>query len=312
MVEKRKFRFGAQVSKARTATAWSEKARTIEGLGYSSFLMPDHFHDQLGPLVALTAAALAAPTLRIGTLVLDNDFRHPVALAKELATLDLMSGGRLELGLGAGWMATDYHQSGISYDSPKVRIERCTEALTILKGLFGDGPFSFTGKHYTVTELDGQPKPLQKPYPPIMIGAGRKPMLTLAAREAAIVNITFFMRSGVWDHAASATGTEEATAEKMQWLRAAAGARLNELELSAPVFTAEVTNHPQQTAERIAPRYGLTAKEVLRSPHFLVGSVEGIVEELEQRRETYGISYIIFGRETHEAMAPVVARLAGR
>ncbi len=287
MGEKRKFRFGAQVSKAQTATAWSEKARMIEGLGYSSFLMPDHFHDQLGPLVALTAAALAAPTLRIGTLVLDNDFRHPVALAKELATLDLMSGGRLELGIGAGWMATDYHQSGISYESPKVRVERCTEALTILKGLFGDGPFSFTGKHYTVTELDGQPKPLQKPYPPIMIGAGRKPMLTLAAREAAIVNITFFMRSGVWDHAASATGTKEATAEKLQWLRAAAGDRLNGLELSVPVFTAEVTDHPQQTAERIAPRYGLTAKEVLGSPHFLVGSVEVIVEELERRRETY-------------------------
>lgn len=311
MVEKRKFRFGAQVSKAQTAMDWSEKARKIEDLGYSSLLMPDHFHDQLGPLVALTAAALAAPKLRIGALVFDNDFRHPVALAKEVATLDLVTGGRLELGIGAGWALADYQQSGIPYDPPGVRIDRFVEALAILKGLFGDGPFSFSGKHYQVTELEGLPKPVQKPHPPLMIGAGRKRMLSLAAREASIVNVTFSMRSGVWDHEASATGTAEATAEKMRWVRQAAGDSLAKLELSVPVFTAEVTDNQQHAAERISPKYGLTPEGVLGSPHFLVGSIDGIVEELERRREEYGFSYIIFGRETHEAMAPVVARLAG-
>lgn len=281
-------------------------------LGYSSLLMPDHFHDQFGPLVALTAAALAAPKLRIGTLVLDNDFRHPVALAKELATLDLLTDGRLELGIGAGWSITDYQQSGIPYDPPSVRVDRLEESLTILKGLFDDGPFSFSGQHYQVSGLEGLPKPVQKPRPPLMIGAGRKRMLAIAAREADIVNISFSMRSGAWDHQASATGTAEATAEKVKWLREAAGARLAQIELSVPVFVVEVTDRARSVAEDIGSKYGLTAEEVMGAPHFLVGSISAIVEELERRREEYGFSYIIFGRETQEAMAPVVARLAGK
>jgi len=311
MSAQRKFRFGAQVYKAPSAAVWAEKARKIADLGYSSLLMPDHFHETLGPLVALTAAALAAPTLRIGTLVLDNDFRHPVELAKELATLDLMTEGRLELGIGAGWMLTDYQQSGIPYDLPQVRIDRFEEALAILKGLFRSGLYSFAGKHYTITQLDGQPKPVQKPHPPIMIGAGRKRMLAIAAREADIVNVTFSMRRGVWDHEASATGTAEATAKKMQWLRAVAGERLNAIELSVPVFVAEVTDQQRSAAERIAPQYGLTPEQVLGSPHFLVGSLDWIIEEIERRRAEYGFSYFIFGRETHVALAPVVARLTG-
>jgi probable F420-dependent oxidoreductase len=162
--------------------------------------MPDHFSDTLGPLAALTAAALAASALHIGTLVLDNDFRHPVQLAKELATLDLISSGRLELGIGAGWMLTDYNESGIPYDSLQVRIDRFEEALAILKRLFHDGPYSFSGKHYKVTELNGTPKPLQKPHPPIMISPGQKRMLAIAAQEADIVNVSFTMQRGVWDH----------------------------------------------------------------------------------------------------------------
>ena len=311
MAAQRKFRFGAQVYWAASASAWTEKARRVADLGYATLLMPDHFDKTLGPLVALTTAALAAPSLRIGTLVLDNDFRHPVELAKELATLDLMTEGRLELGLGAGWMLTDYEQSGIPYDSPPIRIERFQEALSILKGLFGVGPYSFTGKHYTVTKLEGQPKPLQRPHPPIMIGTGGKQMLSIAAREANIINITFSMHRGVWDSGASATGTAEATVRKIRWLRECAGARFDEIELSAPVFVAKVTEDQQAAAEQIAPRYGLTAAQVLRSPHFLIGSIGWIVEELQRRREEYGFSYFIFGGETHEALAPVVARLVG-
>lgn len=311
MSEPRKFRFGAQVYKAPDGAAWMDKARQIADLGYSSLLMPDHFSDTLGPLVALTAAALAAPGLRIGTLVLDNDFRHPVELAKELATLDVVSDGRLELGIGAGWMLSDYQQSGIAYDSPQIRIDRFEESLAILKGLFRDGPYSFSGKHYRVTELNGEPKPLQKPHPPIMIGAGRKRMLAIAAREADIVNVTFSMQRGVWDSEASATGTAEATAKKMRWLREVAGERFQQIELSVPVFVAKVTDQSLTDAERIAPRYGLTAEQVLGSPHFLIGSVDGIAEEIERRRAEYGFSYFIFGGETHLALAPVVARLTG-
>jgi len=170
MAAQRKFRFGAQVYWAPNAAAWTEKVRKVADLGYSTLLMPDHFDQTLGPLVSLTTAALTVPRLRIGTLVLDNDFRHPVELAKELATLDLISEGRLELGLGAGWMLSDYEQSGIPYDPPQTRIDRFQEALAIFKGLFGVGPYSFAGKHYTVTNLEGQPKPVQKPHPPIMIG----------------------------------------------------------------------------------------------------------------------------------------------
>src|SRR5262249_34704850 len=163
---------------------------------------------------------------------------------------------------------------------------------------------SFSGKHYTVTALDGQPKPVQKPHPPIMIGAGRRRMLAIAAREADIVNVTFSMRRGVWDHEASATGTAAETARKMRWLREAAGERLDTIELSVPVFVAEVTDRQRDAAERIAPQYGLTPEQALGSPHFLIGSIDWIVEELERRRAEYGFSYVIFGLETHEALAP--------
>src|SRR5260370_721395 len=180
MTEKRRFRFGAQLTRAATAPEWGQTARKVEDLGYSALLMPDHFEDQLAPMPALMAAANATSKLRVGTLVLDNDYRHPVVLAKEAATLDLLCEGRLELGLGAGWMATDYERSGIPCDSVGVRIDRMEEALAILKGLFADGPFSFSGKHYRIRELEGQPKPIQKPHPPFIIGGGGRRILRLS------------------------------------------------------------------------------------------------------------------------------------
>src|SRR5712692_8347174 len=245
MAEKRKFRFGAQVYKAPTAAAWLDKARKIADLGYSSLLMPDHFHDTLGPLVALTAAALAAPTLRIGTLVLDNDFRHPADLAKELATLDLVTGGRLELGIGAGWMLTDYQQSGIPYDRPGVRIDRFEEGLAIMKGLLSDdGPVTFAGKHYTITAHEGTPKPVQKPHPPILIGGGGKRVLTIAGREADIVSINFDLRSGAIGPEVGPSGTAEATREKVGWVRDAAGDRFDDVELSLTIFVGMITDDP--------------------------------------------------------------------
>src|SRR3954451_9168615 len=169
----REFRFGVQASTARTGTEWAEQARTIESLGYSTLFMPDHFVDtELAPMVALSFAAAATDTLHVGMLVLGNDYKHPAVVAKEAATLDVLSDGRLEFGLGAGWMTADYEALGLPYDSPGVRIDRLAEALTVVKGAWSDGQFDFAGDHYLITAYDGLPKPLQAPRPPILVGGG--------------------------------------------------------------------------------------------------------------------------------------------
>ena len=185
MTHPRKFRFAAQLSKGpdETASSWADQARKAEDLGYSALLVPDHFGDQLAPVPALMAAADATSELRIGTLVFDNDYRHPVVLAKEAATLDFLSGGRLELGLGAGWMRTDYEESGIAYDPPGLRVDRFAEGVAVIAGLLeSDGPFSFSGKHYTVTEHHLRPRPVQRPRPPLILGGGGRRVLTIAGR----------------------------------------------------------------------------------------------------------------------------------
>ncbi|WP_345400647.1 TIGR03621 family F420-dependent LLM class oxidoreductase [Nonomuraea salmonea] len=186
----RRFRFGAVIRQAESGRAWAEKARRLEGAGFDVLLVPDHLTgDRFAPIAALTAAACATGRLRVGTLVFANDFRHPAVLAKEAATLDVLSGGRLEVGIGTGWMAADYAGAGLRLEPPGVRVERLGEALTVLKGLWGDGPFSFDGRHYRVTGLDQRPKPVQRPRPPLVIGAGGARMLRLAAREADVVNL---------------------------------------------------------------------------------------------------------------------------
>jgi probable F420-dependent oxidoreductase len=312
MTDSKNFRFGVQIFKAASATEWKEKAGKIEDLGYSTFLMPDHFGDLLAPISGLMAAACSTSKLRIGTLVLDNDYRHPVVLAKEAATLDLLSDGRLEFGLGAGWMATDYNESGIPYDPVGTRIDRFEEGLAVIKGLFADGPFSFSGKHYKVTGLEGTPKPVQKPHPPIIIGGGGKRILSIAAREADIINVNFSMTAGAIVAEATATGSAEATAEKIQWLRSAAGDRIKDIELSTTVFAAVVTDHREQAATQVAARFMSTPEMVLGSPHVLIGSIDSITEDIERRREKYGFSYITFPADAFEALAPVVSRLNGK
>jgi probable F420-dependent oxidoreductase len=307
----RTFRFGIQTSKGDTADAWAAKARRIEELGYSTLFVPDHFTDQLAPLIALQAAADATKTLRVGTLVLGNDYRHPVVLAKELATLDLLSGGRLEAGIGAGWMLSDYDQAGMPYDRPGVRVERLQEAVAVLKGAFGEVPFSFSGKHYQVTDYEGLPKPAQRPHPPLLIGGGRKRVLSLAAREAQIVGVNFSLAAGAVSPEVAKTGTAAATAEKIGWLREEAGARFDELELNTTVFFGIVTDDRAAMAERVAGGFGMPADEVLKSPHALVGTVDQMAEDIQRWREEFGFSYVVFSGDVHEQMAPVVAKLAG-
>lgn len=170
MAHDRRFRFGLQAHGASTGAQWAGLARQVEDLGYSTLFMPDHFGDQLAPVPALMAAAAATTNLRVGTLVLDNDYKHPLVLAKELATIDLLSDGRLEVGLGAGWMASDYAESGIPHDPARVRVDRFEEGLSVIKGLFGPEPFSFEGSHYRITDHNGLPKPVSQGGPPILVG----------------------------------------------------------------------------------------------------------------------------------------------
>jgi len=284
----------------------------VEAAGYSTLLMPDHFGDQLAPLPALTAAAAATTTLRIGSLVFGNDYRHPVVLAKEAATLDVLSGGRLELGLGAGWERTDYEQSGIAFDPAPTRVSRLEESVAVMKGLLGgDGPFSFSGAHYRIDGLESTPAPVQRPHPPILIGGGGPRVLGLAGREADVVNVNFDLRAGAIGPDVGATGTVEATRQKLAWVRAAAGDRFDALELSVTVFLAAVTDQPDETAAAIARGFGLAADEVLASPHALIGPVDRIVDELVGRREELGFSYVVISGGAWQDMAPVVARLAG-
>jgi probable F420-dependent oxidoreductase len=307
----RKFRFAIQTSNAASGDAWRDKARKIEDLGFSTLFIPDHFTDQLGPIVALTSAAEATTSLRVGALVFDNDYRHPVVFAKELATLDLMSNGRLEFGIGAGWMQTDYDAAGMPYDRPGVRITRLEEGLAIMKAAFGDSPVDFAGKHYTITNYNGLPKPVQKPYPPILLGGGGKRVLSLAAREADIVGVNFNLAQGAVNQEVMATGDATATEEKIRWIRDAAGSRFDDLELNVTVFVSVVTDDRDGMAKRISGGFGMPPEEVLGSPHALIGSVDQIIETLHERREKFGFSYIAFSGDVFEQMAPVVKKLAG-
>ncbi|MBO0694297.1 MAG: TIGR03621 family F420-dependent LLM class oxidoreductase, partial [Acidimicrobiaceae bacterium] len=240
----RPLRFGVQCSSpsAVSAASWGALARKVEDLGYSRLTVSDHLDQQLAPIAALMAAADATTTLRVGSLVFCNDYHHPVVLAKEAATLDVLSGGRFELGLGAGWMTTDYQRSGIPLDPPAVRVGRLEEAVQVIKALLGDEPCTFHGRHYRVDGLVGTPKPAQRPHPPILIGGGGRRLLALAARHADIVGLNPAMRAGVIDASAGPDATAEATDAKVAWIRSVAGDRLDALELQVRIHLVVITD----------------------------------------------------------------------
>ena len=311
MAKPRPFRFGVQAHRARSAAEWRERARRIESMGFDALYIPDHFDSQFAPFAALTSAAEATKRLRVGTLVLDNDYRHPVVTAKEAATLDVISEGRLDLGLGAGWMVDDYEQSGIRFDSAATRIERLEEAVKIIKGLFTAEPFSFAGKHYSVKGIEGYPVPLQKPHPPILLGGGGRKMLAFAAREADIVHINYDLREGRINPTLVKTGMADRTLEKVGWVQQAAGRRMDHIELAITVFVASVTNDREAFAASVAAGIEADPHDVLEVPHFLIGTVAQIADQLEQRRERYGFSNVVLPGATAEQLHPVVERLAG-
>jgi probable F420-dependent oxidoreductase len=313
------FRFGAGIPATLTAADFTEEARRIEGLGYNTCLFADHFEEgwfALGP--ALVAAALATTTLRVGSFVYCNNFRHPALLAREAATIDILSGGRLEFGMGAGYYDPEYTQTGITLPSPRARVEQLREALAVVRGLWSDGPFSFSGDTYTITEMEGWPKPLQEPHPPVHIAGGGRRMLTLAAEQADIVGIIAQSAESVEQTRAKSgsleigSDTDALVGEKVSWVREAAGERFDRLELCALIWQVAVTDQRRSAAQGIAAERGLTEDQVLASPYFLLGSLSAITEQVQALRERHGINYFAIVPDDVTAFAPVVAELAGR
>jgi probable F420-dependent oxidoreductase len=312
MTTQRPFRFGVQASTASDGGTWVAMARKVESLGYSTLTMPDHFGDQLAPVPALMAAAAATETLRVGALVWDNDYKHPIVLAKELATIDVLSGGRLEIGIGAGWMASDYHESGIPFDSNKVRVDRFEEGLAVIKGAMSGEPFSFAGGHYTITEHAGTPRPVQSPCPPILVGGGGKRVLSIAAREADIVGINGTLAAGAIGPDAIASMTAGAVDAKVAIVRAAAAERFEAIELNIRAFIVNVTDDRRAALDQVAAFVQVDPSLVAESPFALIGSPAEMIDDLLLRRDRWGLSYVIVGADDIEPFAPVVASLAGK
>lgn len=308
MTTLRPFRFSVVAESASSHEDWLTKARRAEDLGYTTLLVADHLGFSIDPIVGLMAAANAT-SLRIGSHVFCNDFRHPSLLARQAANLDLFSGGRFQLGLGCGYLATEYEQAGIALDPPGVRLARFAEALQIIKAYFHEEQVTFTGRYYQVNGLKSSVKSAQKPHPPIYIGGGGKRVLSIAAREADIVGLVARNSAHGLDWS---TGLSAANHEKLAWIREAAGGRFSQLEFSTTVFIAVVTDHPQPVAQQVGSRLGLTAEQTLDCLQILVGSVDQMVDELQKRRELFGISCIEVTEAHMETLAPVVARLAGK
>jgi probable F420-dependent oxidoreductase len=304
----RTFRFGVLVSRAETAAEWRDLARKVEDLGYSTLLIADHFGRQLAPLPALVAAASVTTRLRVGTFVLDNDFRHPAATANEAATVDVLTGGRLELGIGAGWNPVDYDKTGLTFEPAGTRVGKLTEAVQIIKALFEGDDVHFDGRYYRLEGLEGQPLPIQRPRPPILIGAAGERMLRLAAREADILN--FPDRPSVGVSTAGNPGLGLTMAEQMEIVRKHAGPRYAALELSSLTIP-RVTDEPDQVIEGLASRMQTTPEVVRAMPGTLVGRRQAIVDTLQANRARWDISYPVIPGGAVDMMAPIVAELSG-
>jgi len=303
---------------ASDGAAWGAAARRYEELGFAVLTLADHFDDQLAPIAAMTAAACATTTLRVGCLVFDNDYRHPLVFAKEMATLDVISGGRVEVGMGAGWMGSDYAEAGISYDPPAIRVSRFMEGVRVVKALLGDEPVHFTGEHYTIAGHQALPKPVQQPHPPIVIGGGGPRVLRFAASEADIINMNpRNLGNESWAVTNVNDATEEATDRKIGWVREAAGARLDDVELGVTVAFVIETDDRIALAESIAaglPQVGgrpPDPRQVLASPHVLIGTIDEMAATLHERRERWGFSYVTFVADAVDTVAPLVGKLTG-
>jgi probable F420-dependent oxidoreductase len=301
-----------------SARELGEKARAAEELGVTTFVLPDHLVGQLAPIPYLATVAALTERIRISAFVHNNDLRHPVVLAQELATLDVLSEGRLDVAIGAGWNGAEYAAIGLPFDPVRVRRARLAEAVTVIKGCFGADPFSYAGEHYTISDYDGRPKPVQQPHPPFFIGGGGQRTLELAAREAQTVGLApRILPGGVAD---PRSFTWQATEEKIGWVQAAAGARFEGLTLNVyPSFwpvtvTDDLEGEAAKVVAALKERSGieLTVAEVIESPHLFIGSHDRFVEKFTDLRDRLGISSFNVGElDGPDSLAPVVQRLAG-
>ncbi len=310
------FSFLADAFDATSARELGERARAAEDLGVTTFILSDHLVPQLAPVPFLATVAALTERMRISAFVHNNDLRHPAVLAQELASLDVLSSGRLDVAIGAGWNAPEYHAIGLPFDPIKVRQARLAEAIAVLKGCFGPEAFSFNGEHYTITDYDAYPKPVQQPHVPFLIGGGGRSTLELAAREADIVGLAPRILSGQRPDPRSMTWT--ATEEKIEWVRQAAGHRFGALSFNVypsqwPItVTNDLRGEVRKVIDRLRERTGieLTEQEVIDSPHFFIGSIDRFVEKFSELRERLGINSFLVG--SLDELGPVVERLAGR
>ena len=309
------FRFGVSIWHVASRVELAEKAKKIEGLGYDILNFPDHLTDRVAPMPAMVSAAEATTCLRVGTNVLNNDLRHPVLVAREAAAVDLLTDGRLQLGLGAGSIKSEYDEAGLQFDAGRVRVARLAEAVSIIKRLLQGEEVAIAGRYYQVAGHTIAPLPAQKPHPPILIGGNGPRLLTLAAREADIVGFSgiTFRKGGAAPPDLSAWRAS-AVDERVELVRKAAGEeRFAQLELSALVQRVVVTKDRRAAAKELAARWPqLSADDILQSPYVLVGTAEEMSEDLQVRRDRWGLSYYIVHEPYLDDVAPVVARLAGR
>jgi probable F420-dependent oxidoreductase len=321
----RPFRFGLQAFEATSADEWFATVRRVEELGYSTLFTSDHYFGpgeiademghrpvDVGPLSSIAAAAAITTTLRVGCRVFACDFHHPVVLAKEMATLDMLSNGRVEVGLGAGWTAAEYDGLGITMDSAGTRIERLGEYIALMRDHWSGVPINVSGTHVNVHGFAGRPLPVQQPHPPLIVGGGAPRILRLAGREADIVSLNFNNATGKLSAASVAGSGYGVTQEKIGWVREGAGDRFEKIELEIGAYFVAVGDNVAPQIEAMAGRFGVTVDDIASHPHGLFGSVEQICETLIERRENLGISYITVAQRNIEDFAPVVAAMAGQ
>lgn len=302
------FRFGLVSAGGHSLADWREIARITEALGYQTLLMPDHLGHQLAPFPALVAAADATAFLRVGTFVASNELRHPVLLAREAATVDLLTEGRFELGLGMGWMRAEFAAAGLPFPDAPTRVERLAEAVALLDELFRADEVTVAGAHYPVAQLPPGPSSHQRPRPPLLVGGGGQQVLSLAARTADTVSI-IPRATPEGDRLESEDLTVAAFERKLGWIEEAAGDRAP--ERNTLMLAVAVTEDRATAAAALARELGVDPDTVLTSPHLLVGGVQRITEELQARRERWGLSYIAVFEDALESFAPVVEALAG-
>jgi probable F420-dependent oxidoreductase len=311
----RPFHFLGDISAVVSGPELAASAERAEEMGYYGVVLPDHLIDQLSPVVAMSTVAAATSTLRMSAFVFNNDLRHPAVLAQDLASIDVLSGGRLDVAIGAGWNKPEYDAIGLPFDATPVRQARLAESITVLKGLFSGESFSFAGEHYTITDYAAKPVPVQRPHPPFFIGGGGRRTMTLAGREAQIVGLA--PRIGAKARVEPYSLTFAAAREKIGWIRAAAGDRFDSMEINVypsgwePVITDDLRGEARKVIDRIRSRTGveLTEQDVIDSPHVFIGSVDRLVEKFLQLREELGITSIMLGYLGE--LAPVLERLAG-